>query len=161
MRPLGALLVLAGAAGVFLLWLRESRERLRLSRALLEDLAVLEHQICRRRAPLPEILARELRDGPGAARLWGPLAEGLRDGAGAERRWAEAVSALPEPLDRYLAPLGPFLSEGGPAFAAASEEAREEIAGDLRDREARQALEGRLAAALCLSGAGLTILALL
>jgi len=75
--------------------------------------------------------------------------------------WAEAVSELPPPLDGYLASLGPLLPAGGERLAAAIEETREELTRFLRAEEARQASQGRVTAALCLSGGCLLILVLL
>ena len=57
MRALGAALVLLGAAGGYLLRRREQLLPVRLGRALLEDLAVLDYQIRFRRRPLPALLA--------------------------------------------------------------------------------------------------------
>ena len=65
------------------------------------------------------------------------------------------------PLDRLLAPLGPLLPEGGETLEAAIEETREELTGFVRAEAARQAGQGRITAALCLSGACLLILVLL
>ena len=75
MRALGAALVLLGAAGGYLLRRREQLLPVRLGRALLEDLAVLDYQIRFRRRPLPALLAG--MEGLGARWLWQPLAEAL------------------------------------------------------------------------------------
>ena len=77
MSALGALLVLWGAGGLYVLRRRQDMLPLRLGRALLEDLAVLRRQICLCRAPLPAILAKELCRGPGAQALLEPLARQL------------------------------------------------------------------------------------
>lgn len=166
MKALGALLVLWGAGGIYLLRRRQDTLPIRLGRALLEDLAVLRRQICQREAPLPAILATELCRGPGAQALWGPLARRLEraqagEGASLHQCWAGAVRELPPPLGALLAPLGPLLPAGGGALARAIDETREELARYLRREEERQSMAARLTAAACLSGASLAILILL
>ena len=124
MRALGAALVLLGAAGGYLLRRREQLLPVRLGRALLEDLAVLDYQIRFRRRPLPALLAG--MEGLGARWLWQPLAEALegQETEGLPGCWARAAAGLPPPLDRYLAPLGPMVPDrisaggGGPSGAA-------------------------------------------
>ena len=161
MRALGAALVLLGAAGGYLLRRREQLLPVRLGRALLEDLAVLDYQIRFRRRPLPALLAG--MEGLGARWLWQPLAEALerQEAEGLPGCWARAAAGLPPPLDRYLAPLGAMVPAGGACLAAAIEETREELTGFLREEAARQDRQGRLTAALCLSGASLLILVLI
>ncbi len=161
MRGLGALLVLWGAGYVCLQRRREGLLPVRVGRAILEDLAVVDYQIRACRTPLPDIL--EGAQGLGADWLWRPLLERLQsEGArGLPWCWHETVAALPPPLGRYLAPLGPLLPAGGGRLAAAIEETREELAGFLRAEAARQASQGRVTAALCLSGACLLILVLI
>ena len=157
MKGLGAALVLGGA---FWFWWERRRaalEPIRLGRALLGDLAVLRCRICIHRAPLPQIL--EEFQGALAERLWRPLGAMLDEGL--PQCWSRAAAALPEPLDRLLEPLGPLLPQGGERLAEAIEETREELAGFLREETARQANQGRVHAALCLSGACLTVLVLL
>lgn len=163
MRVLGALLILSGAAGACLLRRREQLLPLRLGRALLGDLAVLSYQIRVCRAPLPEILEGPLSGGPGAQRLWRPLLERLEaEGEqGLAACWSQAVRPLPPPLGVLLEPLGPLLPAGGERLAGAIEETREELTGFLREEAARQASQGRVTAALCLSGGCLLILVLL
>ena len=161
MRALGAVLVLLGAAGGYLTRRREQALPLRLGRALLGDLAALDYQIRFCRAPLPALLAG--MEGPGAQWLWRPLAQALEQAGpgGLAACWAAAAAGLPRPLDRYLAPLGAMVPAGGSCLSAAIEETREELAGYLREETARQAQQGRVTAALCLSGACLLILVLL
>lgn len=137
---------------------------LRLARALLADLAVLDGQIRLCRAPLPQVLAESLAEGPGGEALWGPLLERLRskDAArGLPWCWRKTVQALPPPLDRLLSPLGTLLPVGGERLAAAIEETREELTGYVREEAVRQAGQGRITAALCLSAACLLILVLI
>jgi len=163
MKWLGVLLILWGAGGFFLLRRRESLLPLKVGQALAGDLEVLRCEICLCRAPLPDILANSLAAGEGGRYLWGPLARLLPEAA--ERSlagcWREAAQNLPEPLGRILAPLGPLLPVGGERLAAAIEETREELTGFLRAERERQAVEGRITAALCLSGACLVILVLI
>ena len=157
MRALGAVLVLLGAAGGYLLRRREQLLPMKLGRALLEDLAALDYQIRFQRLPLPAVLAG--MEGPGVRWLWRPLAEGLESGLA--ESWARAAAGLPPPLDRLLAPLGAMVPAGGACLAAAIEETREELTVFLREEAARQDRQGRLTAALCLSGASLLILVLI
>ncbi len=159
MKALGALLLLGGAGLWCLTRRREGMLPLRVGRALLEDLAVLDHQIRVCRTPLPELLENVLTDGPGAEFLWKPLLERIRsEGSSLPRCWRESVQTLPEPLKKLLSPLGPLLSEGGGALAKAIQETREELTGFLREETARQASQGRITAALSLAGACLAIL---
>ena len=155
MRWLGALLVLAGAGGGFVLVRQQSLLPMRLAQALLVDLGVLSGRICWARKPLAA--------GLGARFLWGPLLTLLEQERGHSLPdcWARAADSMPPPLNSLLAPLGPLLPAGGPALARAIEETREELTGFLREERARQAAEGRLAAALCLSGACFLILVLM
>ena len=162
MRWLGALLVLAGAGGGCLLRRQGRLTPLRLGQALLVDLGVLSSRVCGMRRPLPDLLARDLTAGPGALWLWQPLLALLREeGMPLSDCWICACGALPSPLGELLAPLGPLLPAGGGALERAVEDVREELAGFLREERARQAVEGRLTAALCLSGACLLILVLI
>lgn len=163
MRWLGALLVLAGAGGGFVLVRQQSLLPMRLAQALLVDLGVLSGRICGARKPLPAILTDDLAAGLGARFLWGPLLTLLEQERGHSLPdcWARAADSMPPPLNSLLAPLGPLLPAGGPALARAIEETREELTGFLREERARQAAEGRLAAALCLSGACFLILVLM
>ena len=149
------------AGGWCLLRRQEGREVLALARALLDDLAVLGYRVRVCRMPLPELL--EELDGPGAEKLWTPLLERLRraDGDTLPQCWAEAAAGLPEPLERIMAPLGDLLSVGGARLDRAVEETREELTGFLREETARQAEQGRIHAALCLSGTCLAVLVLL
>lgn len=161
MKLLGALLVLGSAGCWCLLRRREAMLPIRLGRALLNDLAVFRCQILVCRAPLPELLEDVLTEGPGAQWLWKPLLGLLSEERDSlPRCWHRAVGALPPPLGRLLAPLGPLLPAGGEALERAIEETREELTGFLREESARQASQGRISAALCLAGACLVILVL-
>ncbi len=157
----GAALILTGGLWGYLLWRRRSVLPLEVGQALLGGLAVLRYEICVRRSPLPEIFSGQLKGGLGGAWLWEPLRTSLSGEADVRRCWERAVRGLPPPLDRILEPVGALLPAGGPALEAAIEEAREELAGYLRDGRAVQAARGRIAAALCLSGASLLILVLI
>ena len=163
MKWLGAVLVLWGALEGFLLRRRERLLPLRVGQALAEDLEVLRCGVCLCRAPLPEILEHNLAEGAGARYLWGPLAALLSEAG--ERSltgcWRQAAAGLPAPLRRILAPLGTLLPTGGERLAEAIEETREELTRFLRAERERQAAEGRVTAALCLSGASLLILVLI
>ena len=161
MKLAGAALLFGSAGGWCLLRRREGRELLALARALLEDLAVLECRVRLCRTPLPVLLA-EL-EGPGAERFWRPLLERLEQAEGdtLPQRWAAAAARLPEPLERILSPLGNIMGVGGARLEEAVEETREELAGFLREETARQADQGRIHAALCLSGTCLAVLVLL
>jgi len=160
MKWAGALLVLAGAWGCCLLWRRTASQPLRVGQALLGDLSVLSYQICVRRAPLPEILSERLCAGEGAVWLWGPLAAGLEGERPLPECWTEAAGRLPGRLPELLEPLGALLPAGGERLSAAVEETREELHRYLREERAELAARGRIAAALCLSGASLLILVL-
>ncbi len=163
MRALGALLVLAGAACCCLRRRRAGQLPIRVGRAVAADLAVLRYEICRRRAPLPQILEESLDRGAAAQWLWSPLERLLREDGERDlpQCWTAALEGLPEPLRRSLAPLGPLLPQGGRQLEEAIEEARSELGRFLREETARQADSSRVAAALCLAGACLTILVLL
>ena len=163
MRWLGALLMLAGAGGGYLLARRESLLPERLARALLVDLGVLADGVCCLRRPLSDILGKDLAEGLGAVWLWRPLLEMLKGETGQSLPacWAEVTGQLPAPMDWMLASLGPLLPAGGEALRRAIEETREELTGFLREERSRQAVEARLTAAVCLSGACLLILVLM
>ena len=161
MKLAGAVMIFFSAGSwCFLRW-REGREVLTLARALLEDLAVLSCQIRMCRTPLPELL--EKREGPGADRFWRPLLERLEQAEGntLSQCWTGAAAELPEPLEQIMSPLGVLLSVGGARLEEAVEETREELARFLREETDRQAGQGRIHAALCLSGACLAVLVLL
>ena len=163
MWGVGAALFLLGAAGGYLLRRREQLLPIRLARALLEDLAVLDYQIRFCRTPLPVLL--EGMEGLGAQWLWRPLEAALElaseTGESLSDCWSKAAEGLPPPLGRYLAPLGTMLPAGGERLSAAVEETREELTGFVGEETARQAHQGRITAALCLSGACLLILVLI
>ena len=161
MKLAGTALIFLSAGSWCLLRRREGQALLALARALLEDLAELRYQVRVCRRPLPELL--ENMEGPGAARFWRPLLESLREAEGAalSQCWSAAAEGLPDPLGRIITPLGAALSAGGGQLEEAVEETREELAGFLREETARQASQGRVHAALCLSGACLTVLVLL
>lgn len=162
MKLLGALLVL-GAAGCWCLARRrEGMLPIRLGRAVCNDLAVFRYQIQVCRTPLPELLEEYLADSPAAGQLWRPLLQLLSEERDSlPRCWQKAVSLLPPPVRKLLAPLGPLLPAGGEPLADAIEETREELTRFLRDESARQASQCRVTAALCLAGACLVILVLL
>ena len=162
MKLSGALLLLCGTGLWCLMRHREAMLPIRIGRALLADLTIFSYQIRVRRTPLPELLEEVLTDGLGADYLWNPLARHLsEEGTSLPRSWQESVQALPPPLGKLLAPLGPLLPEGGGTLAEAVEETREELAGFLREETARQASQGRITTALSLAGASLAILVLL
>ncbi len=161
MKILGAVLVLLSSGLVYRRRRGWETEELRLGEALYGDLAVLGYRICVLRQPLPELLSGHLADSAAWDGLWGPLLRALETGEeGAPACWRQAAEALPPRLGTYLAPLGPLLAVGGERLDRAVEETREELAGFLRDERQRQAQQGRLTAAVCLSGAGLLILLL-
>lgn len=165
MKLMGAALVVWSAVCVYLQRRREGMLPVRVGRALLADLPVLSFQICVLRRPLPELLEEALLDSPCAPFFWRPLREHIRAAERGEADlpacWARAAADLPGPLGRLTRPLGPLLPAGGERLAAAIEETREELAGFLREETARQAGQGRITAALCLSGALLLILVLI
>ena len=161
MKLAGAVLIFCSAGCWCFLRRKEGRAVLTLARALLEDLAVLGCRVRMCRTPLPELL--EELEGPGADCFWRPLLERLEEAEGdtLSRCWAGAAGELPEPLERIMAPLGALLSVGGTRLDGAVEETREELARFLREETDRQANQGRVHAALCLSGACLAVLVLL
>ena len=161
MRGLGAALILLGSAMAWVLHRREATLAMRLGEDLLGDLAVLSYHVCTCRDPLPEILGTHLLGGRGETYFWGPLLDKLGTEKPLAACWAEAAGALPPPLDRILAPVGPLLAAGGGLTERAIEEAREELTGFIRAEHVRQVQSGRLSAALCLSGACLLILVLI
>lgn len=161
MRLLGAALVLLSGVIAYRRRRDGETEALRLGEALYGDLAVLGYRICVLRQPVPEILEDCLRPSAAWEALWGPLARALEDREGRlPDCWRRAVEALPPRLAQYLSPMGPLLGVGGERLDRAVEETREELAGFLRAERLRQAQQGRLTAALCLSGACLLILVL-
>lgn len=162
MRFAGAVLILSGGWLCAGLRRREGRRLLALCEALTGDLAVLAWRVCVCREPVPRIIETALWESGAADRLWRPLHGALAAG---ERSlpecWRGAAAQLGEPLDRMLEPLGPLLPVGGDRLDRAVEETREELTGFLRAERARQAQDGRIAAALCLSGASLLVLVLM
>ena len=162
MKLAGVLLVLAGAGYGAWSLRREAMAPVRLGRALLEDLSALRYQVCVLRRPLPELLAGALAESPAAPKFWTPLEKRLAEDRGATLAacWRRTALALPSPLAEALAPLGEALPAGGGRLDAAINETREELARYVREETARQAQQGRLTAALCLSGALLLILVL-
>ena len=161
MRGTGALLILLGSAMAWVLHRRETTRAMRIGEALLGDLAVLRYHVCVCRDPLPEILGTQLCGGLGAEHFWGPLLDRLEEEKPLALCWAEAAGALPAPLDRMLAPVGPMLAAGGGLAERSIEETREELTRFIRAEHIRQVQSGRLSAALCLSGACLLILVLI
>ncbi|MBD5154021.1 MAG: hypothetical protein HDT15_02810 [Oscillibacter sp.] len=158
-KLLGSLLLLGGAGLWCLMRRREGLLPVRIGRALLDDLAVLDHQIRVRRTTWPELLENVLTEGLGAELLWRPLLERIRaEGASLPQCWQEGVRTLPPPLGKLLGPLGPLLPEGGDTLAKAIQETREELTRFLREETARQAAQGRITAAMSLAGACLAIL---
>ena len=158
MKALGAVLVLLCGLWSYLLRRAQTRLPLTMGRALLGELAVLRHEICAVRRPLPELLERGLLQGP----LWESLGCAIRRGEGSlPVCWQRASEGLPQPLDRLLAPIGPHLPQGGEALGHIIDETREELTEYIRTTQAQEAMRGRLTAALCLSGAGLLVLVLL
>lgn len=165
MKLAGSVLLLLSAGGLCLLRRREAMLPLRLGRALLEDLAALAYQIRVCRRPMPVLLEEYLTEGLGAEWLWQPLLAQLqladKNGTTLSRCWQSAVQGLPPALKRLLAPLGTALGMDGEQLSVAVEETREELTRFLREETSRQASQGRITAALCLSGALLVILVLL
>ena len=160
MKLAGAALLFFSAGCWCLQRSREDRELLALTRAMLEDLAALGCRVRMCRTPLPEVL--EALEGPGAERFWRPLLGRMERWSGdtLQACWISAAAGLPDPLERIVAPLGAMVSVGGTRLDAAVEETREELTRFLREETARQASQGRVRAALCLSGACLAVLVL-
>lgn len=160
MRALGAALILCAAGAGYVLRRREQLLPLRLGRALLADLSALEWGVCARRAPLPALLVD--LEGLGAKWLWAPLAAALEgEEESLSACWTRLTGRLPPPLDRYLSPIGELLGAGGTRLSETIGEARGALGDFLREEKDRQIHQGRLTAAVCLSGAGLLILVLL
>lgn len=163
MKLLGCVLILWAAGYGWLSARKRMMEPLRLAEALLEDLAVLKSRVCIGQLPLPRILARDLRESPGAAALWLPLSQALQNGTAPSlpKIWQRQTASLPLPLGRILSPLGPLLGVGGGTLARAIDETREELAGFIRTERHKQAANQKISAALCFSGALLVILVLI
>ena len=162
MKLLGACLIMLGSGGCWLVWERRRKAVTELYRSLLQDLAVLGWSICVRRRSLPDIAASCFPSGAAAERFWRPLLRMLeRQELPLQDCWRAAARLLPEPLPGILDPLGELLGVGGNVLQGAVDETREELAGYLRERQRQEAQQGRLAAALCVSGALTLILVLL
>ena len=162
MKLMGAMLILLGGGGSYLLWKKQIWELTALYRCLLRDLSVLSWNICVRKRMLPDILATCFGDGPAARLFWNPL-----QGKLAQRRenlaesWRESAAALPDPLPQLMGALGDVVCVGGDVLRGAIEETREELTGLLHEQQQRAAQQGRLVAAICLSGALTLILVLI
>ncbi len=161
MKLAGAVLVLLGGGLGYGLCRRQATLAMRVGEALLGDLAVLSYHVCVCREALPVILAEYLGEGLGAVWFWKRLGEALGGERDLAACWAGAAAALPPPLDRMLLALGPLLAAGDELLRRGIEETREELTGFLRAERAKQTQEGRMTAALCLSGASLLILVLI
>lgn len=160
MKLVGAVMILASAAGGYLVYRRSAVLTLQILRALAEDLALLRCQICVHRRPLPAILDSELNRGIGGAYLWEPLAALLKRCEGTVSFcWESAVKALPPQIAVRLAPVGKLLPVGGDTLARAIDEVREELLALARVQQAQQPARLRLSAAMCFSVAALFILA--
>ena len=160
MKLTGAALIFFSAGCWCLQRRREGQKILELTRALAEDLAALGCRVRICRTPLPELL-EELK-GPGAEKLWRPLLERLKrtEGETLQECWIAAAAELPDPLKQIVTPLGAMISVGGVRLDEAVEETRKELTRFLREESVRQAGQGRIHAALCLSGACLAVLVL-
>lgn len=113
MRWLGALLILGAAGGGFILERERSMLPLRLAQALTVDLGILSAGICRSRRPLPELLERDLAQGPGNTALWGPLLVLLGEEMESSLSAGEGcVGGLPAPLGRYAGSVGAAAAGG-------------------------------------------------
>lgn len=162
MKLLGVWLIMLGSGGYWLVWERRRKAEIALYRSLLQDLAVLGWNICVRRRSLPDIAATCFSSGAAAERFWQPLLRLLeRQELPLTGCWRAATGQLPEPLAGILGPLGELLGVGGNVLQGAIDETREELSGYLRERQRQEAQQGRLAAALCVSGALMLILVLL
>lgn len=162
MKVMGVALIFWGAMLGYTQFRRWMNLKIRLGRALINDLGILKVEVCIRCRALPVILERELSDGIGAEYLWKPLLCRITSGNGAVREcWEEETANLPEQFPQRMAPLGAMLQEGGEPFSRAVEEVREDLRRDLYAEESRSALSVRLAGALCFSGASILVLILL
>ena len=157
MKGIGSLLILSAAGAAVLIYRREKVLRIRLLEELLAGLALLRRGVCTERKPLPDIVKDELGRHLAGEMLWLPLLEkmAMQPIRGA---WLDCTSALPDPLDRLLAPIGDFLPLGGNGLAGCIEEARTEIAALLGDERVELTERMKICAALCFSSAGLVIL---
>jgi len=162
MKLLGVCLIILGSGGYWLVWDRRRKAEMALYRSLLQDLAVLGWNICVRRRSLPDIAATCFPSGAAAERFWLPLLRLLeRQELPLNECWRKTAAQLPEPLAGILSSLGELLGVGGNVLQGAIDETREELAGYLQERQRQEAQQGRLAAALCVSGALMLILVLL
>ena len=158
MKVFGCILIFVSACSVFLTIHRKNTERIRLARALADDLALLRCGICIYRRSLEQILETDLGQGD-AARFWNDLADLLRSHRGTVRDcWERAAESLPTPLRTVLLPLGALLPAGGETFDRAVNEARDALLVCVRTQEGEQSVKLRLTAAVCFSAAALIIL---
>ena len=157
MKGLGAVLVLLGGFWTRYLALEERRRIIRWGEELYRLLELLERGIFTLRQPLPRLLSRCRERAELSAPFWTRVLEGL--GGGFAGSWQQAVSLVPALYRPLLEPLGASLTAGEDAelINLTKEEVRRAAAEERRQLGER----GRLATALCLSAALLTIVVLL
>ena len=163
MKLTGCLLILWAAGQGCLSARKRMLEPLRLAQALAEDLAVLKSLACTGQFSLLRILEQDLAGGFGGAKLWLPLSRALKTAPAPSlpRLWQHYTAALPQPLDKFLSPLGSLLGAGGKELAVAINETREELAGFIRTERQTQAAKQKLSTAMWFSAAMLMILVLI
>ncbi len=158
MKLFGCFLMILSAAGVFLAIRKNTLDRMRLAKALADDLALLRCGICVYRRPLEQILQSDLGQGV-TAEFWNSLETLLAQRKGTVRCcWERTAETLPPSLDAILFPLGALLPAGGESFERAVNEAREKLLSCIRKQEEEQPVKLRLTAAVCFSAAMLIIL---
>ena len=160
MKLLGAALVLCGGMLTAFGLRQKEREKLLWLESLLNDLSILRREICVLRTPLPLLLRDLAASASAAASFWDNFLA-ILSGRTVAQAWEQALLRLPEDIRRSLLPVGGAISKGGCDLAAVIDETREELAGYLRAEKLRQAAQGRIETALCLSAAGLAVLVLI
>ena len=159
LKAVGALLLLAGGLWLRQVLLQRRREHIALGEELCLALDRLQQGIYRLREPLPQLL-RLCREELCLSR---PFWEGLLERLSAEgdfpAAWEGALTLVPPPYGRLLAPLGAALPAGEreDLFLLT----REEVYRAVQEERRQQGERDRLATALCLSTVLLVIVVLL
>ncbi|MBR2132737.1 MAG: hypothetical protein IJ955_09460 [Oscillospiraceae bacterium] len=164
MKLLGAVMILFCTFYAYVQYRRRERFLVQLGHALLQDLSLLRFEICVHRRSLPDILVNDLTEGVVSDALWKPLLRLLNERSATmtlSKCWESVLKELPQMLQKHLTPLGSFLSVGGRNLEQVMDEVRLELLEELHREESRQAMNFRIAGAMCFSGACFLILVLI